>query len=133
MDPSSVSTSNSDTDILVLNDDCLLEVFNHLDLTDLVSTADVCRRFRQNAQDHFASPKFKNDTLYIRCLQKLDVFYVPKQNIREAIESRIIHCDEDYSHSNLIRISGLLRNFGAYVKSLSIRDGCMTDKKKHQI
>lgn len=38
------------TTILDLNDDCLLEVFNHLEWLDLCAVANVCQRFRQNAQ-----------------------------------------------------------------------------------
>lgn len=63
-DPLSASTSTSNVVILDL-DDCLQEVFKHLDLRDLCTAADVCRRFRQNAQSYFASPEFKDDILRI--------------------------------------------------------------------
>lgn len=37
-----------------MNDDCLREIFNHLDVWNLVSVADVCSRFGQIAQERFA-------------------------------------------------------------------------------
>lgn len=37
-----------------LNDDCLRTIFDHLNLWDLVSVADVCPRFAQIAQERFA-------------------------------------------------------------------------------
>lgn len=38
------------TTVLDLNDDCLLHVFQYLYVDELCSVADVCKRFRQNAQ-----------------------------------------------------------------------------------
>lgn len=50
-------SSTGATAILDLNDDCLLEVFEYLDLLDLCSVADVCSRFRRNAK---ACVKYSN-------------------------------------------------------------------------
>lgn len=47
------------TTILKLNDDCLSEVFKHLDLQSLCAVADVCNRFRQNAKVCFEHSETK--------------------------------------------------------------------------
>lgn len=41
------------TNILDLNDDCIQEIFESLDVLDLCSVARVCQRFKQNAQKRF--------------------------------------------------------------------------------
>lgn len=43
------SQSTNVATILILNDDCLCEVFGYLDLMDLCAVADVCKRFKSNA------------------------------------------------------------------------------------
>lgn len=45
----------SPTTLLDLNDDCLREMCEHLDLRHLINLADVCHRFREVAQAHFHS------------------------------------------------------------------------------
>lgn len=45
------------TVVFDVNDDCLREVFRHLDLFDLCTVADVCLRFRANAQEYFRKHK----------------------------------------------------------------------------
>lgn len=46
--------------LLDLNDDCLREICDYLDLTDLCTVADVCERFKQAAQAKFRSLKVKD-------------------------------------------------------------------------
>lgn len=46
--------------ILMLNDDCLTEIFSYLDRFDLCSTAHVCRRFRTISQKIIKSKPFKS-------------------------------------------------------------------------
>lgn len=48
------------TTFVDLNDDCLREVFQYLDLGGLTTVADVCHRFKQVAQAHFAAKGNKN-------------------------------------------------------------------------
>lgn len=46
--------------ILSLNDDCLREICDYLNLTDLCAFSDVCGRFKQNGQAKFRSLKMKS-------------------------------------------------------------------------
>lgn len=56
-----LSTGTTTNTILAdLNDDCLLEVLEYLDLLDLSCIADVCVRFRETAKLYFARSKFKS-------------------------------------------------------------------------
>lgn len=48
------------TTIVDLNDDCLREICDYLNLTELCIFADVCSRFKQNAQAKFRSLKTKD-------------------------------------------------------------------------
>lgn len=50
------------TTIIDLNDDCLREICDYLNLAELCIFADVCRRFKQNAQAKFRSLKTKDVT-----------------------------------------------------------------------
>lgn len=52
-----VESTPSVCTILDLNNDCLLEICEHLDLPELCSFADVCGRFKQNAQSYFELKK----------------------------------------------------------------------------
>lgn len=50
-----IQTNGDDCgNILDLNDDCIREIFDHLNLMDLFSVAEVCQRFQKNAQKRFA-------------------------------------------------------------------------------
>lgn len=91
-------SERSYTAILDLNDDCLLEVFQHLKLNDLLSAGDVCHRFRENSQRHFAS---------LKCWAHLIPVYGSKENWQSNAE-RFLHN------------SKLLRLFGASIKSLTL-------------
>lgn len=55
----SMQPTDSATTILDLNDDCMREVFEYLDQSNLCAVADVCARFRQNAVQVIRS-KFKH-------------------------------------------------------------------------
>lgn len=67
MDISPAQTTISTTVITNLNNDCLLEVFQHLALADLYATEDVCRLFRANARTRLAALKFENNDVRIEC------------------------------------------------------------------
>lgn len=83
------------TTILDLNEDCLREVFEVMELSDLAAVADVCSRFRSIAQAHFKALRVKH--LVFTELRENDA-------IIEEFE----------------RASGLLRNFGAYAESIEV-------------
>lgn len=119
MNPSSASTSTSRTLFSDLNDDCLLEVLKHLDLTDLCAAADVCRRFRQNSQRYFPFPKFKNEVLHIYCSDEHGELYLRARDVYTPEAPRICLMD-DLLCQKLLRISKFLRNFGVLVKSIHI-------------
>lgn len=126
------STAPANTSISVisdLNDDCFLEVFKQLNLADLCAVADVCRRFRQISQRHFASPKLKYDFLDINCLvdriccdsPNFGTISFPKSGNTKD-ESRSIRFNESTTTSQkLLHISRLLRNFGDLMKSIRVR------------
>lgn len=87
------------TTAIDLNDDCLLEVFQHLNTTDLAAVADVCHRFRQVAQAHFVS---KGD-------KKLDFAPIFKYE-----------SDGESAMYALLHISRILRNFGDSIESIRV-------------
>lgn len=121
MGASSASTSPRNTVISDLNDDCLLEVFERSDLTDLCAIADVSRRFRAQAQSCFASPKYKTDTVRIICDLRSESLHL-RPRWFDGIDSSRSICLKDISLSQkLVRISKFLRNFGALVKHLYMR------------
>lgn len=86
------------TTIADLNDDCLREVFQHMDLDGLVTAADVCYRFRRIAQAHFAA---KGD-------KKLD--------FEKALRARYFVSAE----CDLLWASKTLRNFGEFFNSIRV-------------
>lgn len=60
----SVSNSTGATTFLAdLNDDCLIELFKYLDLSDLCALADVSSRFRQNSKIAYVHSKHKRFSL----------------------------------------------------------------------
>lgn len=78
-----------------LNDDCLRECFEHLRLHELIAVADVCSRFKQIAQAHFRTTVYR------------------------YLEGSMLN----FLHKNygMLEISKLLRNFGASVVSIDVR------------
>lgn len=93
--------------MLDLNDDCLREVFDVMELSDLAIVADVCDRFRSIAQALFKASKVKDLT-----------FNMPIEN--ETIIEK------------LERASGLLRNFGLYAESIEVHGSRMSSGRKSQ-
>lgn len=86
------SDSLDRTMIVDLNDDCLREVFAHLDEEELVEMAETCKRFRSIAQSTFRQSKFK------------------KMQLSE-------YCFDGRKGMNVLRS---LRNFGEYIESIDI-------------
>lgn len=86
---------SSETTILHLNDDCLLGVFEYFDSRDLYSVANVCTRFRENAQIQYLYSKFNN-----------------------AYEVRV-----DSPHGlleKLLKVERFLRSFGVCIKTIDL-------------
>ncbi|XP_055297005.1 uncharacterized protein LOC129565798 [Sitodiplosis mosellana] len=80
--------------LIVLDDDCLREIFKHLNQIDLSSAAEVCVRFNQQAKDTFAK-KYKHlDLSYDDC------------SYMEEIKKDSVKC--------------LLHNFGSTIYSLDV-------------
>lgn len=118
-----ISTSN--TIISDMNDDCLLEVFQYLELIDLLAAADVSRRFRQIAQRQFALSEFKNDILEISCSSEYktpqpftyrEIFLRPKLKTERKVRKYI--CKNSSFNCLVLYVSKFLRIFGASVKSI---------------
>lgn len=86
----------SSIDILDLNDDCLRRVLNDLSLTELATVADVCSRLKSVAQAHFAS----------------------------AVYSKELCINVEYLMPNRHTDTRLLRNFGAFYKSITLKNYC---------
>lgn len=82
--------------LLILNDDCLLEIFKLLDLSDLCAVADVCSRFRQIAKKSFRCTREKS--LNLRC----DI---------DSIDNSAKSC--------LLKVARVLRNLGEFINELN--------------
>lgn len=113
----SITMSTSNTTIADLNDDCFLEVFEHLELSDLCAAADVSRRFRLNAQSHFTSPKYSKDVLHILFVNEHEHLFLKPQLAGPVDNTRKIYTKG--SQLKLLTISKVLRNFGAFIKYIS--------------
>lgn len=100
MDPSSSRVSyspTSDTIISDLNDDCLLEVFQHLRDVNLAIVADVNARFRKISKEQF------------------------KRSKKTDIVSESVYFEKDSTVRLLHKHNAqVLRNFGALVESISM-------------
>lgn len=98
-------TTPTNDNILKINDHCLRKVFGYLELSDLAAVADVCSRFKQNAQAHFATSKHTDLLLSIGDAKPSEKF---------------------------LQISREMRNFGAFAKSISVFGLCgIIDLKLH--
>lgn len=131
MDPSlasSSSSSSSNTVFVDLNDDCLAEVFKHLDLIDLCATSDVARRFRQNSQKHFASPKFKNAVLHVECSNAFSYLLSQNNTLRICLTN-----DSDSPKNNFRHTLQFLRSFGMLVESVVIRKHGVSGNYKYKM
>lgn len=116
MEPSPASTSSSKTVFSDLNDDCILEVFKHLDMVDWCSAADVSHRFRQNARRHFTLLDFKDDVL---CIDADTIYLWTKTLIKERY-ARAILIENEPPNQKLLLVSKVLRNFEFLVRSVEI-------------
>lgn len=88
------------TTILDLNDDCLLEVFEYVELDDLCALADVCHRFRHNSQRRFIAAQNDGTNMAQRFL----TYYL----------------SENFRKKDFLALSKVFRNFGPYIKSLNM-------------
>lgn len=105
--PSSPSSSTSSASLptlpatasnfLTLNDDCLMSVFDFLNLDDLCAVADVCSRFQQNARTLFSYSKLKDSYKISYCI-----------------------CGGRYLPETIMRTEKVLRNFGAFITSIDV-------------
>lgn len=102
-----VTTNTSFSD---LNDGCLKEICEYLDLADLCVFTKVCNRFRKNAQTHFASTAYTvitemewgKLTARAKCSLLRNFGYMisslaalsSRDNDDELIEMIIRYCDE---------------------------------------
>lgn len=75
-----------------LNEDCLREILEHLDLRGLTSFADTCNRFSQVAQAHFPTSKFKH-----------------------------WNSGDTYNDDGIFGVSRVSKNVGAYIMSIDVR------------
>lgn len=118
--------TSSKTTILDLNSDCMLEVFKYLDLKDLCATGDVCRHFRENAQNYFALPKFKKDILEIVCAPYPQLVMSRRDNF-SVEKMRVIELEGMSFNKKLLHISRVLRIFGVSVRSIKLYEGRRCD------
>lgn len=113
---SSPSTSNSASSILILNDDCLISLFKYLNLDDLCAVADVCSRFRRNAQTHFSYSKLKELYSISYCICRaadnvkraenvLSIF----GNFVKSIKLEVLHHHCDIPRGHHKRVAQMLR------------------------
>lgn len=106
--------------ILTLNDDCLLEVFQHFNVPDLCSVADVCSRFRQNAKYCFAHSKKDNLDITLDIGDHTGAF-LPMRCIIAGRKSQRLIRETPTLKQALSRASRVLRNFGEFI--VKFRDG----------
>lgn len=106
IDMDQLHAENDATDILKLNDDCLIKVFECLDLLDLCAVADVCTSFRVVAEMCFEHSKKTKLTL--------------PEDIRSDGDSVAQFCR---------KISNFLRHFGAHFTCFDEND--MFEKQTH--
>lgn len=83
--------------MLSLNDDCLFEIFEYLNVVDLCTVADVCDRLKQSAQVYFS-----------RFIKNLDL----RQNMFHR---------PDFPGWKFLIMPDILRNFGAGIEKFADR------------
>lgn len=113
-------------DILILNDDCLLEVFSHLKISDLFAVVDVCERFRKNAIDLFAMKHKALDFVPTHLFTLSKEAYFRKirhrlQRFGSSATSLKIHGEEKSSCDQRI-LEQILQYCGSNLKELTLFD-----------
>lgn len=96
--------------LLDLNDDCIREILKYLDQWDLCTIADVCKQLKRNAQDYLTSVQSKN----------LRHLHLGTRTHAYRLLNTVNH---SIVHQSLLKVSNYLRNFGAYIESISV-DQC---------
>lgn len=136
MDPANLPTST--TNLMNLNDDCLREVFEFLELPDLCIVADVCVRFRSIARDHFGGSSHqplklhkacRNGETYAKCLQRIAAFFRNFEPFITSIDVSDIWNDGKLTWRNNISIIELIvRYLSETLRELKLRGFCGSDK-----
>lgn len=90
------------TTILDLNDDCLFEVYKHLDLLNLTAVADVCSGLRRSARAYFELSKYRNLTFPL---------LIENERRRQITVDLLI-----------FEATKVLRNFGAFITGFDSMD-----------
>lgn len=116
--PTTASTSN--TPILDLDDDCLLEVFKRLALADLCTAADVCNRFHLTARNHYASTTVNGVLLNVLWTKYGFRFLLGPRSEAVSHTRKIILRQQKLFNQKLLHLSKLLRNFGDLSKFAGI-------------
>lgn len=93
----------------ILNDDCLIEIFKLLNLPDLCNVADVCRRFKQNAQTAF---QLHHTSFKTNEIAKTD--------------------HKGFFYTDLLVAEQLFRNFGFFIQELSLKGRCLRNGNEQE-
>lgn len=125
----SIEPNNSADNILVLlNDDCLIQIFEYLPLCDLCNVADVCRVFKSNALSVFKRKHSDPDLYELLTTTDSEDQYVSED------ESDLDYKQTDWTikHSFPLKTAEkLFRHFGAYIKTLDLTC-CLHDEDNVQ-
>lgn len=122
---------------MVLNDDCLIEIFRKLSPPELLSIADTCTRFRPIAQKAYALKRqFIDDKCFdsmLHCSKFLRIFgesipglkccirVYPDQKMRRAMFNLIVdHCSETLKSLSLKNFELTVRRPFSHLKSLEL-------------
>lgn len=101
----------------VLNDHCLQKIFAYLCLNDLCSVADVCNKFKHNAQKVFAS-RFCLITFYSWGFMHSGITKNKKQLRDESIISSS-YTDRNSKKRSNQQLKNVFQNFGQFIKVLT--------------
>lgn len=93
----------SKTHVLGLNNDCLHITFRYLNLLDLCAVADVCARFRENAEPYFAKTEHKD-----------------------------INLNRIYDEDGMLGICKVLRNTGSLAESIKVQSSLTDQSEKFE-
>lgn len=101
----------------ILNDHCLQKIFAHLCLNDLCSVADVCNKFKHNAQKAFAT-RFSSVTFYNWGVSHSGTIGNRKQGSDRSITNSTSTDRGSKQRSNQ-QLKKVFQNFGQCIKSLT--------------